>query len=239
MASDLVPNRGILYSATGEFWLDEAINSAKASRRFNQVPHLIFSDTPSAEKIEGIEFKRYVSTGDPFLDKITSIGRSPFEQTIFLDTDTYVTANLDDLFDLLARFDIAVAHAPGYTKHPDTGQSEAFYDFNTGVIALRKTADVVQFLGNWSALYEQWAKSPPFRLRAVDQAPFRRVLWQSSLAFYVLSPEYNYRSQYPGRLVGHAKIIHGRVSNYEKLAAHINAALEPRIFDSFPPDAVW
>jgi alpha-N-acetylglucosamine transferase len=36
-------------------------------------------------------------------------------QTIFLDTDTYVIDNIDELFDLLERFDIAAAHAPGYT----------------------------------------------------------------------------------------------------------------------------
>lgn len=74
-------------------------------------------------------------------------------------------------------------------------------------------------------------------MRTVDQAAFRRALWDSALAFYVLSPEYNYRSQYAGRLVGHAKIIHGRVSNYEKMTVHINAVLGPRVFQKFPPDA--
>jgi len=73
----------------------------------------------------------------------------------------------------------------------------------------------------------------------VCQAPFRHALWRSPLAFYVLSLEYNYRTQYPGRLVGAARIIHGRSSNYEKLAAHINAALGPRVFGAFPPDAAW
>lgn len=232
--------RGIIYSATGDFWLDEAIRSARVSRGFNLIPHLIFTNArPPEEPIEGVEFEKYMTTGDPFLDKITSIRRSPFAQTLYLDTDTYVTASLDDVFDLLDRFDIAAAHAQGYTKHPDHGQSEAFYDFNTGVIALRKTPDVVAFLANWSATYELWAKSPPFVIKAVCQAPFRRALWENALAFYVLSPEYNYRSQFPGRLVGQAKIIHGRSSNYERLAAHLNAVSGPRVFDRFPSDAAW
>jgi hypothetical protein len=237
MATNVASHRGIIYSATGEFWLGEAITSAKSSRRFNNVPHLIFSDVSSTERIEGVDFEKYSSTGDPFLDKISSIESSPFEQTIFLDTDTYVTANLDELFDLLRRFDVAAAYAQGYTKHPDIGQSEAFFDFNTGVITYRKTTPVVEFLANWAATYKRWIESPPFSLRAVDQAPFRRALWESALAFYVLSPEYNYRSQYVGRLVGSAKIIHGRVANYEKLAAHINAATGPRVFDKFSSDA--
>jgi len=229
--------RGIIYSATGQFWLDEAINSARQSLRFNAIPHLIFSDLPVAEPIEGVECHQFTPSGDPFLDKITTIGRLPFEQTLFLDTDTFVTDNLDDLFDLLDRFDVAAAHAPGYTKHPDTGQSEAFYDFNTGVIALRKTAGVTGFLEDWSKLYREWSQSPPFHMRTVDQASFRRALWRSPLAFYVLSPEYNYRTQYSGRLVGTAKIIHGRVLDYEKLAAHINAEQGPRVFGEFLPDA--
>jgi hypothetical protein len=239
MVSNVASHLGIIYSATGEFWLGEAINSAKASRRFNDVPHLIFSDVSSTERIEGVEFGKYNSTGDPFLDKITSIERSPFEQTIYLDTDTYVIANLDEMFDLLRRFDVAAAPAPGYTKHPDTGQSEAFFDFNTGVIAYRKTAPVVEFLANWAAIHKRWTEAPPFQMRTVDQASFRRALWESALAVYVLSPEYNYRTRYAGRLVGAAKIIHGRVTNYEKMAAHINATLGPRVFPKFPSDAAW
>src|SRR5271170_6976182 len=99
MARNAVSTHGIIYSATGEFWLGEAINSAKESRRFNDVPHLIFSDVSSTDRIEGVEFETYNSTGDPFLDKINSIERSPFQQTIYLDTDTYVIANLDEMFD--------------------------------------------------------------------------------------------------------------------------------------------
>src|SRR5262245_17176068 len=105
-------SRGIIYSATGERFVAEAVNSARSSLRFNPVPHLIFCDAVPAQKIEGVKFVPSEPCGDPFRDKIHSIRRLPFDQTIFLDTDTYVTANIDELFDLLNRFDVAAAHAP-------------------------------------------------------------------------------------------------------------------------------
>jgi hypothetical protein len=228
--------RGIIYSATGQKYLAEAINSAQSSLRLNSVPHLIFcSETPKC-KIEGIEFMRFNSSGEPYLDKICNITETPFEQTIFLDTDTYVLSNLDDLFDLLKRFDIAVSHTPGYFKCQDVGQSEAFSDFNTGVIPFRRNAEVIHFLQSWCELYERWIKAPIFAPFAHDQPAFRRALWESPLLFYILSAEYNYRTIVPGRLVGCARIVHGRCMNYQAVAAHINRNIGPRIFERFPSD---
>jgi hypothetical protein len=95
-------------------------------------------------------------------------------------------------------------------------------------------------VASWIEIDEQWSKSPPFCTKTTrEQASFRRALWESGISFYVLSPEYNYRTIFPGRLVGRAKILHGRSANYEKLAAYLNAKVEPRIFKRFPPDSVW
>ena len=227
-------HRGILYSATGKPFIAEATASANSSLRYNNVLHQIFCDSvPDAPPQAGIEFVPFEPSGNPYLDKIRNIGRSPFEETLFIDTDTYITANLDDLFDLLQRFDIAAAHAPGYTKCDDRGQSEAFHDFNTGVIAYRSTPAVGKFLSSWDKLHTQWSANPPFYLKGVDQPAFRRALWDSQLTFYTLSPEYNYRTIFPGRLVGAAKILHGRNTNYPKLETHLNAAKGPRTFPRF------
>ena len=229
-------SRGVIYSAIGPQFIAEAISSARSSLRFNRVPHLIFCDVVPADRIDGIEFVRIETCGDPFGDKIRSICRLPFEKTLFLDGDTYLTANVDELYDLLNRFDVAAAHAPGYTKCGDTGQSEAFYDFNTGVIAVRRTPAVAEFLARWTEIDNQWIRSLAFYSPARDQSSFRRALWESNVSFYVLSPEYNYRTIFPGRIVGRARILHGRSTNYEKIATSLNAKAVPRIFEPFPPD---
>ena len=46
-----------------------------------------------------------------FLDKIIALSRTPFEKTLFLDTDTFVIEPLDEIFELLERFDMAAARA--------------------------------------------------------------------------------------------------------------------------------
>jgi len=240
MTTDAVFQRGIVYSATGERFVGEAINSAKSSLRFNKVPHFIFCDVEPGEPIEGVTFSRFAPCGNPLLDRIRNICQAPFKRVIYLDTDTYVIDNIEELFDLLERFDVAVAHAPGYVKCDDNGQSEAFNDFNAGVIVFRKSPGVHALLAHWRDIYESWTKTPPFNLQGKeDQPALRRALWESSVSLYVLGPEYNYRSVFPGRLIGRAKIIHGRSTNYEKLAAYVNAVIEPRVFKRFPPDWIW
>ena len=87
-------------------------------------------------------------------------------------------------------------------KCDDKGQSEAFNDFNTGVIAYRAQPSIGALLATWTRLFQTWAPAPPFRHAVLDQAAFRRALWESQASFYVLSPEYNYRQTLPGRLVG-------------------------------------
>jgi hypothetical protein len=232
-------SRGIIYSATGDKYIAEAVASAVSSLRYNDMPHLIFADPMPETAPRHIDFVPFHPCGRPFLDKVRNLRRTPFDETLFIDTDTYVAANLDDVFDLLRRFDLAVTHAPGYTKCDDREQSEAFYEFNTGVIAYRVSPAMDAFLAEWDRLYTAWSANPPFHLFGNDQAPFRRVLWNSQLSFYVLTPEYNYRPTFPGKLVGRAKIIHGRSTNYERLEAHLNAASGPRTFPRFAPDHPW
>jgi hypothetical protein len=236
-----LPSRGIIYSATGRSYVDEAIASATSSLRFNDYPHLIFCDEPpeAAPATANIEFRIVASSGDPRIDKIRSFRRTPFEHTLYLDTDTYVAGDIGELFDLLQRFDMAAAHAPGYTKCEDEGQSEAFYDYNSGVIAYRRAQEVDDFFAAWEKIYSAWLTDPPFPQVPMDQPSFRRAFWESRLSGYVIGPEYNYRSIFPGRLVGRAKIIHGRNKNYEKLAAYINALPGVRTFPPFSPDADW
>ena len=110
--------RGVIYSAVGEKFVAEAVDSARSSLRFNHVPHVIFCD-PTPPAVTNIEFRHLRSTGDPLEDKINTIRSTPFAETLFLDCDTYVVSAIDDLFDLLKRFDMALAHEAGYTNNGD------------------------------------------------------------------------------------------------------------------------
>jgi hypothetical protein len=70
--------------------------------------------------------------------------QSPFEKTLLLDTDTYVCADISDLFAILERFDIALTHERPYRDDFPfrSGVSEAFVEFNQGVITFRRSYEV-------------------------------------------------------------------------------------------------
>ena len=79
-----------MYSAFGERYIAEAVRAARSSMAHNDVPHVIFS---AGEVLDRRPTSRsYPSTGldAPFVDRIANMRRSPFERTIYLDTDSLV-----------------------------------------------------------------------------------------------------------------------------------------------------
>ena len=108
---------------------------------------------------------RYIITKGPFSSaaivddphrrsKVDYMNRTPFEQTLYLDTDTAVNADITDIFSILERFDIALCHAHHRNSEFSTTLwreklPQAFPQFNSGVILYRKTPVVLKFLEDW------------------------------------------------------------------------------------------
>jgi hypothetical protein len=232
---------GILYSATGERYLAEALVSARSSMRFNRVPHVIFTDReigglgPDEEKLLSVE--TYEPGDNPFAEKIRNMIRTPFERSIFLDSDTYVVGDITHVLELLDKFDLAAAFAPGYRRMRDPEVPAAFYEFNTGVIAWRTNARTAAFLEDWRDTYDRLNEERPFapmlHASGYEQPAFRRCAWRHDVRVCVLGPEYNYRPKKPGTLVGRVLVIHGRSIDHEAVAAFLNRdPRKPRSFDS-------
>src|SRR5215216_6245967 len=103
-------NVGIVYVATGKKYIEEATLSASSVKRWMPgVPITVFTDQSSA----GSCFDTVVpvtSCGDGFKDKVLFMAQSPYDRTLFLDTDTYLCGSVQELFDLLGHFDLAMAH---------------------------------------------------------------------------------------------------------------------------------
>lgn len=197
------------------------------------MPHLLFVSPvpPDVEGQSGLSIQPFEPSDDPYLDKISNIRQSPFERTIFLDTDTFVIDELAHLVRLLDRYDLAVAHAAGYRGFPDPEVPTAFYELNTGVIAWRSNERTAAFLANWQETYLGWLSNEPFRAaRTTDQSAFRHSAWKHEVRLVVLGPEYNFRSIFPATVVDRVRVIHGRHGNYEALAAHLNTKHGPRSF---------
>ncbi len=229
---------GIIYSCAGDFYIGEALRSARSSLRHNAVPHLIFTSR-EGDSEEGVSFQHFDPSANPYADKIANIRRSPFERTIYLDSDTFVVDEIVHLLALLDHYDVAVAYAPAYRGLADPGVPHAFYEFNTGVLAWRASDRVAAFLRSWEETYLAWLSEEPFpgatkasNSRRADQPAFRRCAWEHGLRLFVLAPEYNFRLGYPTTVVDRVHIIHGAHEDYDALAARVNERELPR---TWPP----
>ncbi|MDP4822944.1 MAG: hypothetical protein NWR47_03250 [Aestuariivirgaceae bacterium] len=154
------------------------------------------------------------------------LARSPFEETLYLDSDTRVTADLGDFFRVLERFDMAGASvryrsSPRRLKKWRLALPLAFPQINCGVLLYRRHERVRNFFENWVAAMREGGFQR-------DQVPFREVLWLSDLRFHTVGPEYNTRSinispfpsKLPLPLILHIKALHSE-SKLRRLAAHI------------------
>lgn len=181
---------GVLYVARGAGYLDLAMASARSLRAHDpQLAIDLFTDVPVPD---GAPFDRVQPIPrNTSRDKIVCMARSRFARTLFLDCDTLVVAPLGDLFDLLDRVELAVAHDVRRTsaliqEGGVPGAPLAFPQFNTGVLLYRRSALMDRFLADWAARYTALG-------RARDQVSFRDLMWLGDLRYHVLPPEYNLR----------------------------------------------
>ena len=230
--------QGILYSAFGDRYLTEAKQSVASSLLVNPCPHHIFCDALPDDSIQGVTYEVVENPiGNIRTQKMRSLLASPFERTIYLDTDTLVVEPLMDIFDVLDRYDLAMTHAPAYRGMDDPEIPPAFYEFNGGVIAFRRSDAAVNLLTNWLETYEQWLDSPPpfvmssqHQSHLPDQPSLRRCAWLSSARIYVLGPEFNYRTPFPGFACGKVRVVHGRSKDMLTTAKRLNWSFGPRMF---------
>jgi hypothetical protein len=221
--------RGILYVATGARHLGETVASAQSVRR--HMPGLpIVLCTDQANLPPGLfdEVRRLENPRHSFIDKIAPLCDTPFERTVFLDTDTIVCDPIPDLFEILDRFDLAVAHAPFRHDRPFVTPN-CFAEVNTGVMAYRRNDTVRALFRDWLRLYEKEVTETG--VMDSDQPAFREALYRSSASLYVLPTEYNLRTVMPAA-VGRCKvrIIHGRAPDMAVIERRVNASKSIRLF---------
>jgi len=188
--------QGILYIATGEKYIRAAIHSAKTVRIYcPELPIHLYSDWQNFSfnfEISTSPFSSIEKILDPHRrSKVDYLSKTPFDQTLYLDTDTVLNSDISDMFRTLERFDIAIAHAHRRNDATRLGTwridlPQAFPQYNSGVFLYCKTPAVLRFLEEWSSSF----KEAGFRQ---DQMTLRELLWLSDLRMATLPPEYNVR----------------------------------------------
>ena len=191
--------KGILYIAFGENFLKELTLSAESVKRFCPDLHItVFSDKPVIS--EFVDECRLIGARH-LRPKVDYINHSPYDRTLFLDTDTIIDYDISDMFDILDNFDIALAHdlARKRKKYsdaiPEYGEIPySFSELNTGVIAFKKGEKTESLFNRWRENFYKWYDIVPW-----DQPSFRVSLWRTimtnNLKLYVFPVEYNIRSK--------------------------------------------
>ena len=188
---------GYIYTAFGETFYQECINSVRILKQFTTYPIHLFTDQeniPEEEKELFYSIKNVPSFH--VRSKIDYIYLSPFENTIYLDTDIIIAQSIDDLFQLLNYYpilatldtarkrDIMSKSIPEYEEIP-----YAFGEVNTGLIGFNNHAKN-NILVRWPKLFYKYMNQSG----GWDQPSFRILLWETKTKIYILPPEYNIRS---------------------------------------------
>ena len=185
------PRDGVIYVASGPDYSDLAIASARSLRAVAPALAIdLFTDAPEAAPPGLFDMVHRIDRPEP-RSKLACMAATRFDRTLFLDADTLVLAPLGDLFDLLDRFDCAMAHdvrrASALIQEGHAVRTPyAFPQLNSGVLLYRRSPAMLGFLAEWLRR---------FRAAGVarDQIVLKDLLWDSDIRFYVLPPEFNLR----------------------------------------------
>lgn len=207
---------GVLYAATGERYIREALQSAQSlNLAMPDCPIAFVVDEPHLVHTSDVSVDQILLLDDPkyrYEDKITGMMLSPYKRTLFLDSDTYVAKPFPELFQLLDRFDIAAKHDSRRSSAFLERVPDSFPEYNSGVVLFRESKRIDAFFRLWlDTCRIQSDESWPHHYRETrnDQPSFRDALYVSDLRIATLGEEYNAQMSL-GLLGDYVKIIHGR-----------------------------
>lgn len=152
---DSMNEKGFLYIANRQKFIDEAIISAKSLKRFSREPICLICPkklvTKELEKVFDIIETNEKIEAYTYLSKVVGLRLTPFNKTIFLDSDTFVTDSISELFDILNLVDFATTNE--VTMHT-TNKIELKYkyilpEFNSGVIVYNSNKIMHKVFKDW------------------------------------------------------------------------------------------
>lgn len=215
--------RGIIFAAHGQDFVNEAINALKQIRKFNdRVEVTLFTDELSYRGLGMFDNVKLIKGVKGYQFKIRAMELAPYDQNVFFDTDVFITCRLGELFNTLIYYDIVGAVEVGYMRYADAPKEMmALNEINTGVLAFRKNA---VFFKKWFHIYDQH-----LNIHLHDQYSFLMTLATSrDTRFGLISNRYNFRFTQPQTASGLIKIFHGRTTFIKRVVKRVNSRTENR-----------
>ena len=227
---------GVLYVAIGEHWCRVASESAALVKRYMpSLPITLFADRAWNDDCFD-EVRVMEAGGNPLLTKTLWMAESPYERTLFCDTDITLCDGINDILTLCDRFDLAVPHAPYRLANmgleaplPEflaAGMPDCFPGMNTGLLVYNRSARVSAFFKTWCEYHQQHCSITP---HAPSQPAFRTALYRSDLRFAIIPDEYHCRFVFPFKVSGRVKVLHGRHPDMNLVIRRVNQSSLPRV----------
>lgn len=224
--------RGFVFAAIGNKYVDEAINAATSIKRHMPDANicLFTNETISVEVFSEV---RILEAPEPDfkgikLYKPFALMHSPYDVSVFLDSDTYMCYPCPELFEMTAHADLVLAHDTADMSLPvvDGKPLANFYPYNSGVMAFKRSQSTKVFLECWYGKLDKEFEEHPW-----DQRAMMASILVNDIKVYVLQPVYNCRTNFVVSLPQlPVKIIHGRDINFEKVEKRLNKVLKNRVW---------
>ena len=191
-------DNGFIYIVFGNSFNREANYSIQSllNKNKNSKVALFTDDINSFNNIESEKLIKYLIKPEHIRAKVDFISESPFQNSIYLDSDTFILQNIEDVFDCFSRDDVLVTrcfererenynHIKEYKAIP-----YGFSEVNGGFLGFKKNAVTDEFFKLWKKYFYKYKKNTS----GWDQVSLRIALWQSKVRLNFLPYEYNTRS---------------------------------------------
>jgi hypothetical protein len=209
---------GIIYVATGKKYIQEAQISAQTVKNITKLPATLFTNDISLVTQKEL-FERVIIIPDAkchFVDKTYGMLHTPYDKTLFLDSDAKLVRDITHLFELLSHFDIALAPDKNRTTGEYKTTPYAFFEWNTAVVLFRKNEITSRLFQKWrEANLEEYHQ----KVEHSDQPSFKHLLFYSEARVYPLPNCYNFITNGLLHLNGKSPVfvIHGREDFIDEL----------------------
>lgn len=192
--------QGYYFIVTGEKYRHEVKESFFQLKKLTSLPICIASD----KKID-LPYDLFFKIPSPsysYFDKVNNLLNTPFDKTIFLDSDISHFHSLDEIFEVLDNVDLMASLEASLglgAKSQEALIPNSFPELSSGMLGYSMNS-------NFRAMMEIWKKEYLKLLKncniAEDQPSMRIALYQSRIKFSVLPPEYHYIPANFTRVVG-------------------------------------
>ena len=222
-------NRGVIYYLYNKniVYLDYNIKSAESVKKHMPKLDITLCSPFKSDEIDSDCFDNFVvydnkDIGDNWIFKMELLIKTPYDQTMFVDSDTYFCDSVVELYELLDRFDFVTTLEHQYAH--EQKYLQGFPQINGGMF-LWNNNDKMEWL------FEEAIRFKTRKKRGSDQAALRHALYYSDVRYAIVPWEYNCHYHYPGYLCGKVKLLHAKSDDFERDEKLFNI----KVYDKYPP----